>query len=179
MTIMLHDYRDSVDKIRIETLVAALRSGEFDQTGGYLKSNDSYCCLGVACEIMPGVTWEDTEGVSTKIPVFNGKRDGHHYLPSFAREYYGLPNDDVSPSGGIGFIDNLHIIVDLKDSMAYGFDTPQGYIATDRITFAANANDTEGVTFEFIADAIERTYLDDEYYRDWLASYHQNHAPRP
>jgi len=29
----------------------ALRSGEFKQTTGTLRAGDSYCCLGVACEV--------------------------------------------------------------------------------------------------------------------------------
>lgn len=31
--------------------VAALRSGEYTQTSGSLKSEDGHCCLGVLCEI--------------------------------------------------------------------------------------------------------------------------------
>lgn len=31
--------------------VEALRSGKYRQGKGRLKNNDSYCCLGVACEI--------------------------------------------------------------------------------------------------------------------------------
>jgi len=31
--------------------VAALRSGEYKQTTGYLKLDNNYCCLGVLCEV--------------------------------------------------------------------------------------------------------------------------------
>lgn len=31
--------------------VAALRSGEYKQVVGSLKTNDGYCCLGVLCEV--------------------------------------------------------------------------------------------------------------------------------
>jgi len=36
---------------RIEKWVEALESGEFEQTEGALREGDSYCCLGVACEV--------------------------------------------------------------------------------------------------------------------------------
>lgn len=31
--------------------VAALRSGQYQQTEGYLQTRDGFCCLGVLCEI--------------------------------------------------------------------------------------------------------------------------------
>ena len=34
-----------------EKWVAALESGEYDQTAGRLRNGDSFCCLGVACEL--------------------------------------------------------------------------------------------------------------------------------
>lgn len=47
-----------------ERWVAALRSGEYKQTTGYLKTDYGYCCLGVLCDIHDkeqagsGVNWE-------------------------------------------------------------------------------------------------------------------------
>ncbi len=44
--------------------VAALRSGEFQQTKGVLRSPEGYCCLGVACEVYRRETgageWDDS-----------------------------------------------------------------------------------------------------------------------
>jgi len=34
-----------------DKLVSALRSGEYSQTTGRLRDGDSYCCLGVLCDI--------------------------------------------------------------------------------------------------------------------------------
>lgn len=34
-----------------QKLVAALRSGEFEQAQHALREDDSFCCLGVACEL--------------------------------------------------------------------------------------------------------------------------------
>jgi len=38
-------------KKQIQTWVAALRSGEYSQTNGWLQDDNGHCCLGVACDI--------------------------------------------------------------------------------------------------------------------------------
>src|SRR5258708_27314920 len=42
--------------------VDALKSGEYQQTTGTLKDNNSYCCLGVLCDLYikehTGVSWD-------------------------------------------------------------------------------------------------------------------------
>lgn len=38
-------------KIVADKLVGALRSGEYEQAKGRLKTEDGYCCLGVLCDI--------------------------------------------------------------------------------------------------------------------------------
>ncbi len=35
--------------------VAALRSGQYQQGAEYLENDGRYCCLGVLCEVAPGV----------------------------------------------------------------------------------------------------------------------------
>ena len=39
--------------------IAALRSGDYRQATGSLRLNDSFCCLGVACDISGLGTWID------------------------------------------------------------------------------------------------------------------------
>jgi len=41
--------------------VDALRSGEYKQTKGVLKDKDSFCCLGVLCDIHSKETGEEWE----------------------------------------------------------------------------------------------------------------------
>ena len=52
--------------------VKALRSGEFAQGRGRLKRGDTYCCLGVACELYrrehPEIVWE-YNGILRKICI--------------------------------------------------------------------------------------------------------------
>lgn len=44
---------------RKEALVAALRSGEYEQTTGYLREGNAFCCLGVACDVSDLGAWDN------------------------------------------------------------------------------------------------------------------------
>lgn len=43
-------------------LIPALRSEHYKQARNYLRTEEGYCCLGVACDLY-GVTWDDEVGV--------------------------------------------------------------------------------------------------------------------
>lgn len=40
-------------------LVAALRSGKYQQAKGVLRSSTAFCCLGVACHLYDSKYWEE------------------------------------------------------------------------------------------------------------------------
>lgn len=70
--------------------VAALRSGEYRQGRGALRSGDEYCCLGVACDLYSketGVSWE-SEAETTF--VYLGQ---NAVLPQEVKNWLGLCND--------------------------------------------------------------------------------------
>lgn len=81
--------------------VAALRSGRYRQVKGYLRKGNSYCCLGVACELAVAAGVIDPAGVSA------AKGDNGTFLyagnsidlPLKVQEWLGL-------SSSIGFYDN-------------------------------------------------------------------------
>lgn len=79
---------------------AALRSGDYTQGVGALKSNGGFCCLGVLCDL------------HTKAGL--GKWNGRYYgnridlLPEFVAEWADLP---ISP-----VVDNM-LLVDLNDGV--------------------------------------------------------------
>lgn len=70
--------------------VAALRSGQYEQTDSALRNDDSYCCLGVLCDIYSqetGVVWE---------PDFFPKFTMHgndNVLPMEVRRWADLPHE--------------------------------------------------------------------------------------
>jgi hypothetical protein len=71
--------------------IEALRSGEYEQTHGKLKLGNSFCCLGVACDLyakqFPEAVWHDNKFMPNK----------HQYmtysgfsLPNVVMDWLGL-----------------------------------------------------------------------------------------
>ena len=76
--------------------VAALRSGEYQQSGGYLRTKDGFCCLGVACDIYmdsnDGNEWEKN-GSGLPYYFFTGGGDMCKFaLSSKVLDWLGLRN---------------------------------------------------------------------------------------
>lgn len=67
--------------------VAALRSGEFEQTQGQLKSGDAYCCLGVQCELY-GVEWGFGDTVNLVV------RESAGYPPTLVSECFETTEEE-------------------------------------------------------------------------------------
>jgi hypothetical protein len=40
--------------------ITALRSGKYEQTQGHLRNGDSYCCLGVLCDVVDPKGWNSS-----------------------------------------------------------------------------------------------------------------------
>lgn len=138
-----------MDKRIKERWLAALRSGDYEQTDGYLhvkadKSSDTfdvsdgYCCLGVLCElaVADGVIQKQRVNGNSFFEYGNPDKDDWDYsvLPVSVREWAGL--QDANP-----------YVNALKD----GLD-PEQY---DAWAALSEANDN-GSTFAQIADWIER-----------------------
>jgi len=78
--------------------VAALRSGEYEQSHLALRSKDSsgevsYCCLGVLCEISGLGEWE--EGGYR----LSGGYTNSSFLPSRVQEWANITSDDPAVGG--------------------------------------------------------------------------------
>lgn len=128
---------------RKELWTGALRSGDYEQGQEALRvaggeedgSADTYCCLGVACEVYRKETGEG-EWVKREdgFWVFRvGGPDDHGYydqswsgLPHKVAEWYGVRQSELT--------------VDFND---------------DRRNSLTNLNDNEGQSFEQIADLID------------------------
>ena len=70
--------------------VKALRSGNYDQCNGYLRLGNSFCCLGVLCDIGARKAWDKHGNYTTP----NGELRSA-CLPSFIGDYVGLSSDDA------------------------------------------------------------------------------------
>lgn len=72
--------------------VAALRSGEYSQGKHALRTDEGFCCLGVACDISGLGEWNERLG-------FEWEQDGEGYeeqslLPNHVMEWLGLTSHD-------------------------------------------------------------------------------------
>lgn len=96
-----------VNKENVKKFVDALRSGDFKQGRRALRSGDSFCCLGVACELYRRATnkgkWV-TDAFNPDCFVDDGADiNDRNYLDSGASgavmtkavyNYFGFPNDN-------------------------------------------------------------------------------------
>lgn len=128
----------TVNKERVRKFVAALRSGKFQQGAEYLglhhtyTDKDTYCCLGVACEVAIAEGLKLEKVGNRNAYEYNGERYG---LPGAVMYWYGFstPNPAFSDKTGFGL-----------------------YPAN-----ATVANDIKHYDFYKIADLFEQTYLNE------------------
>jgi len=75
-----------------EKWIAALRSGKFKQTRGFLRREDKFCCLGVACEVYRRETGlgEWSENKAASVPFCQAFLGQGTVLPSEVKEWLGL-----------------------------------------------------------------------------------------
>ena len=113
--------------------VAALRSGNYDQTENYLRVGNNYCCLGVLCDLGSGKWRKPTE------MEFNS-----HCLPDTAKIYCPVGGFVGGPEKDIGTMPPTTVIE------ASG-------ITKDDMSALTELNDT-GCSFDEIADFIEEHF---------------------
>jgi hypothetical protein len=114
--------------------VAALRSGEFAQGRNALRDGDSYCCLGVACELAARA---------------NVIRPGRRAVPR-----PGVPRSDMVY--GYGSVGNTgYLPIEVMDWLGVLSNTAPLTDPPEGIPHLAAAND-QGMSFHEIADLIEQ-----------------------
>lgn len=67
--------------------VAALRSGNYQQGQGSLRTENRYCCLGVLCEIT-GCRWRSEPDMF--VALYKDSSTGSTYIPEQLREELGM-----------------------------------------------------------------------------------------
>lgn len=124
--------------------LAALRSGEYEQTDGYLHNDNGYCCLGVLCDlavknkVIPEPT-ADPDNYSADTRIYGaGDEERAELPPEAVTEWAGFGRDDWGVA-----IHNPAVTVTDED-----FDS-------DQLTVLSELNDTYGWSFSQIADVIE------------------------
>lgn len=116
--------------------VKALRSGEYEQTRSWLRDDDGFCCLGVACDVYRQVTGNGEWvaklcGTDDRHPLtFDLGEDGADasVLPWEVQEWFGLTESRGQlVSGGQSFGDEgnhsiAHTLTDANDDGGLSFD---------------------------------------------------------
>lgn len=69
-------YTGRMDPVIKAKWVAALRSGEYNQDDGELRSRDGFCCLGVLCDLHSRETGTEWGTDTLGNPTYGGRR-GH------------------------------------------------------------------------------------------------------
>lgn len=123
------------NKERVQKLIDALRSGEFKQIKGKIKSDEGHCCLGVACEVFKKET-----GTGNWIQV--------NSLPG-ARIEFRMNLDDWSAGD--------YLPVAVRDWYGFDVDDPRLIAGQNDFKNATTMNDQMDWNFNQIADAFERT----------------------
>lgn len=131
-----------------ERWIAALRSGEYSQSSGYLSTDEGYCCLGVLCEI----ALQDQVVIKTKDSsidehfVYTSKIDpvdrDTGVLPLAVVAWSGMPNRNPN-------------ITSTKEEVSPNIFSEFGNEYNEVTATLAGFNDN-GATFEQIADLIEK-----------------------
>jgi len=105
--------------------VAALRSGEYEQTGGMLRSNNGYCCLGVLCDLYAketGMKWWEGGG---KYAMHGNDTMLPHEVRAWAHlaDEFGAYVEVETDEGGATYPPYLAnpSLTELNDSWAYNF----------------------------------------------------------
>lgn len=115
--------------------VAALRSGEYKQGVGSLKSEGCHCCLGVVCEVYEKETGDN--------------------LPKNSEGEYMIETDLCQELAY-----SLGCSLELERVQSWlGLKTSCGFIAETRESLVS-LNDQEGKTFDQIANFIENRHED-------------------
>lgn len=123
-----------------ERWVAALRSGEYEQSAGFLQTTEGYCCLGVLCDLHMRETG-DGEWLPPKFDDSVGQWRLRY------RDDLGVDGERTPPLG-------VHAWADMEDTPTVFFRHRLGTEIRDAI---ANLNDG-GYTFAQLADLIEEQW---------------------
>lgn len=108
--------------------VEALRSGDFDQATGSLRDVDSFCCLGVACELYRREAkkgrWKEDPEIGTRYFHDESGDFADDVLPVLVQRWLGLRCNDGAYSGG------EHSLAELNDN-GHPFDYIADVIADE------------------------------------------------
>lgn len=133
-----------MNRDRLKLWIDALRSGDYEQGQGALNKDNKFCCLGVLCEvaIKDGVKME-VRAYEYASPVDGGIHEAEMVYDGFT----SFPPPAVRKWLEID-TSNVRVLA----PSTYEPDSVESFSVV-------NLNDSQGRSFAFIADALEKTFL--------------------
>ena len=110
------EYTTEETKSNRKKWVEALRSGKYEQTKGTLKTEDKFCCLGVACDISGLAGWTDDDLYMRRLS----------YLPIDVADWLGLEDRE-----GAFRIGNELVYLSALNDKGYTFEMIANIIADE------------------------------------------------
>ena len=123
-----------------QTLVKALRSGNYKQADGRLRNGDFYCCLGIGCEIYTRFGWKKGDSLMGHYTFMKEEA----VLPKVVRDWLDFTYDN----GSFTLNDKVIEFLSSKDYKISDDDEEAN------MTSLSKLNDM-GVDFDTIASIIE------------------------
>lgn len=131
---------------RLKLWTAALRSGEYAQAKGYLKTDDGYCCLGVACEVAIenglDIETDDDLGYKSKTTYTGESYYENSVMPREVMDWYGL--EEVNP----------FVVYEVTEGEV-DEETGQEFEGEELRSELSELNDSYGYDFDQLADIID------------------------
>lgn len=115
--------------------IEALRSGNYEQGKYYLRRGDSYCCLGVLCDIVKDEVNYNWMPVQDSMGTLYKFDEADEILPKVVADYADL---QLSPK------------IEIPSSLA-------NFVQTNTMEIAV-LNDSEDYSFDELADLIEKHF---------------------
>lgn len=108
---------------RIQLLIDALLSNEYQQATGALRTDEGWCCLGVGCDVYlkhagdEVAEWNgDTFFARAEVPDWDGEQDSQTTeMPAAVRDWFGFSSGDGQPRPGVDLPDNATSLIILND----------------------------------------------------------------
>lgn len=110
----------SANDLLFDKWVRALRSGDYDQCINWLRKGESFCCLGVLCDVAGGKWAEDNRKVTVTYTSAEGQKTSSTFLNG------DLPRA-LSASLGLSASDTRHL-THLNDERGFSFGQIADYL---------------------------------------------------
>lgn len=150
-------YIDGINEEAMDAWLKALRSGDYQQAKGMLRSMDGrFCCLGVATEINADVcNLTVVEGIDRYRYVASSEQDFGSLMPVVVMDYLGIPSEYREATLNDG---SILVHADMENAVEASGSNLYKAVNGMPMIDVVHLNDSGHNDFNEIADRIEMTF---------------------